>query len=134
MYMNPMWKKPVPKKSSLSICCVLDELFYTDSRISDIRSYAQSLGISFTLREYDAFNISADRKYVERLPAFHIYIDHHRHKTIYLDSEVRPEEQIDYYVHLCLEREEKKKLGFLAWIRSLFQKSHGRSRAILRSK
>jgi hypothetical protein len=132
--MNPMWKKSVPKKSSLSICCVLDELFYTDSRISDIRSYAQSLGASFTLREYDALNFSADRKHVERLPAFHIYIDHHRHKTIYLDSEVSPEEQIYYYVQLSLEREEKKKLSFLAWIQSLFQKSHGRNRAILRSK
>lgn len=129
-----MWQKPVPKKFPLTICCVLDELFYTDSRISDIRSYAQSLGVSFTLREYDAFKFSADRKHVERLPAFHIYIDHHRHKTIYLDSEVRPEEQIDDYVKLCLEREEKKKLSFLAWIRSLFQKSHGRSRSILMSK
>lgn len=129
-----MWKKSVPKKSPLNICCVMDDLYYTDSRISDIRSYAQSLGASFTLREYDAFKFSADRKHVERLPAFHIYIDHHRHRTIYLDSEVSPEEQIDECVRICVEREQQKKLSFLEWIQSLFQKSHGRSRAILRSK
>lgn len=134
MYMNPMWQMHQAKKFSLNICCVLDDTFYTDSRISDIRSYAHSVGASFTLREYDSFKFSADRKHVERLPAFHIYIDHHRHKTIYLDSEVRPEEHIDECARICVEREERKKLSFLEWFKSMFQRSHGRSRAILRSK
>jgi hypothetical protein len=133
MYTNPMWKKPTPRKFPLNICCVLDDTFYTNSRISDIRSYAHSLGASFTLREYDAFKFSADRKYVERLPAFHIYIDKSRDRTIYLDSEVKPEDHIDECVHLFLDKEERRAMGFLAWIKSLFQRSRGRSRAILRS-
>lgn len=133
MYTNPMWKNPTPKKFPLSICCVMEDTFYTNPRISNIREYAHKMGATFTLREYDTFKFSVDRKYVERLPAFHIYIDRHHHKTIYLDSQVKPEDQIDECVHLCLEREERRAMSFIEWIRSLFQKLHGRNRAVLRS-
>lgn len=129
-----MWKKLEQQKLPISICCVMDNLYYTDSRISDIRSYAHSLGASFTLREYDSFKFSADRKHVERLPAFHIYIDSHRDRTIYLDSELMPEQHLDECAYIYLKRKEQKNLSFLAWFRGLFSKSHGRSRAILRSK
>ena len=128
-----MWKNPTPKKFPLSICCVMEDTFYTNPRISNIREYAHKMGATFTLREYDTFKFSVDRKYVERLPAFHIYINRHHHKTIYLDSQVKPEDQIDECVHLCLEREERRAMSFIEWIRSLFQKLHGRNRAVLRS-
>ena len=75
MYTNPMWKNPTPKKFPLSICCVMEDTFYTNPRISNIREYAHKMGATFTLREYDTFKFSVDRKYVERLPAFHIYIN-----------------------------------------------------------
>ena len=133
MYTNPMWKNPTPKKFPLSICCVMEDTFYTNPRISNIREYAHKMGATFTLREYDTFKFSVDRKYVERLPAFHIYINRHHQKTIYLDSQVKPEDQIDECVHLCLEREERRAMSFIEWIRSLFQKLHGRNRAVLRS-
>lgn len=128
-----MWQRPTPRRFPLSICCVLEDTFYTDSRISDIRAYAYSVGASFTMREYDSYKFSADKKYVERLPAFHVYIDKSRNRTFYLDSEIKPEEQINECSKLCLEREERKKLSFIEWIKSLFHKSHGRNRSVFRT-
>jgi len=134
MYTNPMWKNTIPKKFPLNICCVMEEIYYTNPRISNICDYAHSIGASFTLREYDTFKFPVDRKYVERLPAFHIYIDRHHFRTIYLDSQVKPEEQIDECFHICLKREEQKQLSFIEWFQRLFQKLHRRNRPILRSK
>lgn len=129
MYENPVkeWAKPTIRQYPVRVCCVVDDIAHNDARIPPIRSYAHSTGATFISREYDSEKFSDDRNMIERLPAFHIYINKAYQKTFYFDS--NPLEQIDESILHCISIKEKK-WSILSWIKSALR---GR-KSLIRSK
>ena len=120
-----------PKTESypVRICCVVDELSDSDgnSLIPRIREHTHKAGATFTTRHYNSRKNSDDRDYVERLPAFHVYINKAHIKTFY--SNTRPFQHIDesverYIKKLAAKKERSERwrqrfTGFVQWMKGL---------------
>ena len=102
MFANPMKreKKHIILKYPILVKGVVDDL---SDDIRFVRDYANKVNILFETRLYDPRKISEDCNFVERLPAFHIYVKNGYSKTFYLNT--RPTQIIDEIV----EEYKKKK-------------------------
>ena len=103
------------------VTCVLDDYSdYSDPTIHSIRDHCKSKSVLFTTRIYDSDKYSCDRYFMERLPAFHIYIKKAYIKTYYPNT--RPLQNVDEAVETYMKRLEaakKKKLTWQKWIQSI---------------
>jgi hypothetical protein len=71
----------------IHICCILDEYDDYDNRIiHEVRDHCIKMQVLFTTRLYDSIKYNCDRDYIERLPAFHIFINRLYIKTYYLNT------------------------------------------------
>jgi hypothetical protein len=90
---------------------VVDDLSKISKDIQDIRDYCHDLNIVFITREFDSAKYSDDRYRIERLPAFHIYVNKCYNKTFYPNT--RPyqiiEEIVEKYIKRLEEDENNKK-------------------------
>lgn len=113
------------------IICVLDEYSDFDNHIlHEIRDYCNKKSVLFTTRIYDSDKYSCDRDFIERLPAFHIYIKRAYSKTYYPNT--RPLQHVDEAVELYMKRLDatKKRKGVLRkrfltivkWLKSLWHR------------
>jgi hypothetical protein len=125
MYENPIkeWTKPKKQIYELRICCVVDDISHTDQRIHEIRTYTNGIGAIFMSREYNSSKFSDDRNMIERLPAFHAYINKCYVETFYMD--MNPREKIDKYIQECIAKEEQKKRAWniIGWLKTSLRKS-----------
>ena len=111
---NPL--RELMKKSEkiihpITVRCVVDDLSKISKDIQDIRDYCHDLNIVFITREFDSAKYSDDRYRIERLPAFHIYVNKCYNKTFYPNT--RPyqiiEEIVEKYIKRLEEDENNKK-------------------------
>jgi hypothetical protein len=111
---NPL--RELMKKSEkiihpITVKCVVDDLSKISKDIQDIRDYCHDLNIVFITREFDSAKYSDDRYRIERLPAFHIYVNKCYNKTFYPNT--RPyqiiEEIVEKYIKRLEEDENNKK-------------------------
>jgi len=91
----------------ITVKYVVDDLSDTNRDIQDLRDYSHRLNITFITREYNSFKYSDDRYNIERLPAFHIYVNSILKKTFYPNTD--PYKVIDETLNKYLEKLEKKK-------------------------
>ena len=119
MYQNPIRELiKIRQSHELRICCVVDDISHTDQRIHEIRTYTNGIGATFMSREYNSIKFSDDRNMIERLPAFHAYINKCYVETFYMESS--PLEKIDKYIQDCIAKEEQKKRrwNILGWLKT----------------
>jgi hypothetical protein len=134
--MNPLHnEKPKPKKLSYPVkfVCVVDDLSEEAPLLNDIRDYANSLGAIFTTRLYNSRKYSDDCDRIERLPAFHAYVNGGYNRTFYANT--RPFQHVEECIQVCIDRDERKKVRkdkwkkkwqtFLKWIHRI---SHRKTR------
>jgi len=71
----------------IKVVCVLnnDDGYPTDTLVQ-VKDHCDLLNISFYTRTYDSIKFSEDRKYIEKLPAFHIFVKGLHKNTFYTDS------------------------------------------------
>ena len=103
-------KNKISKKINypIKVYCIVDDLS-TASRntlLRDIKTHTLNSGATFITREYDSRKFSNDRDVIERLPAFHIYINNIYDRTFY--SNTRPLDHINESITIHLNNEEKK--------------------------
>ena len=103
-------KNKISKKINypIKVYCIVDDLSNA-SRITiirDIKTHTLNSGAIFITREYDSRKFSNDRDVIERLPAFHIYINNIYDRTFY--SNTRPLDHINESITIHLNNEEKK--------------------------
>ena len=122
MHDNPMieWKKAKKQSYELRICCVVDEISHTDQWVHEIQTYANGIGATFIYREYNSSKFSDDRNMIERLPAFHAYIDKAYTETFYMDS--NPLEKIDKYIEECIARQDRR-WTILGWLKTKLRRT-----------
>lgn len=111
----------------IHVCCVLDEYSdYNDVTLHMIRDYCAKKNVLFTTRRYDSDKYSCDRYFIERLPAFHIYMRKSYEKTYYPNT--RPIQHIDEILERYTRQIENKRLrkqlwkkrvaSFIKWLKS----------------
>lgn len=112
----------------IHVCCILDEYSdFDDIVLHGVRDYCIKKNLLFTTRLYDSTKYNCDRDYIERLPAFHIFMNRLHMKTYYPNT--RPLQHIDEILDLYLKRENakqqkkhlwnKKIREFIEWLKSL---------------
>ena len=75
---------------------------------TDIRELCISEGIAFKVRDYCSRKFHEDCEYVERLPAFHIYLDKKYEKTLYPHS--LSNDSIISYIDSIAEKEKLRSI------------------------
>jgi len=71
------------------IVCVLDPNNNTNDDIADeVIEHCKINSITFTIREYNTVKYKKDRNSIEKLPAFYIYNNGLRLKTVYTEPDV----------------------------------------------
>lgn len=122
---NPIQRDQIRtvQKEWLPICvkCVLDELDdYNDVNIHAIRDYCIQLNVMFDTRLYDSDKYHDDRDVIERLPAYHVYINRRIFRTFYPNT--RPyqhiQESIQYYKD-GIEARKRRRHRFQSFIASI---------------
>jgi hypothetical protein len=95
-------------KYPVKIYCIVDDLSDAsrNSLLRDIRTHAINSGVIFTTREYDSRKFSNDRDVIERLPAFHAYVNKAYNRTFYQNT--RPLDHINECINICIHAEELK--------------------------
>ena len=95
-------------KYPVKIYCIVDDLSDAsrDILLRDIRAHAINSGVIFTTREYDSRKFSNDRDVIERLPAFHAYVNKAYNRTFYPNT--RPLDHINECIKICINVEELK--------------------------
>ena len=112
----------------IHVCCVLDSYEDFDNPVLHmVRDHCQILNVLFTTRLYDSDRYSCDRYYIERLPAFHIYMKKGYMKTYYTNT--RPLQNIHDVLELYRRKEDatlkrkhlwrKRFLAVLNWFKRL---------------
>jgi hypothetical protein len=89
----------------ITVKCVVSDMSDLDSKIQEVKKYAQKQHVSFILRTFSE-SISDDRNFIQRLPAFHIYEGKSYKKTFYLDT--NPNRYIDDVVQLYIYKLREK--------------------------
>ena len=59
---------------------------YPPETILQVKDHCDLLNIPFYTRAYDSIKFSEDRKYIQKLPAFHIFVKGLHKDTFYTDS------------------------------------------------
>lgn len=91
----------------IHVCCVLDDYSDFNSPVLHmVRDHCRTLNVLFTTRLYDSDKYSCDRYYIERLPAFHIYMKKGYVKTYYTNT--RPLQNIHDVINIYRKKEEEK--------------------------
>ena len=81
--MSPYWHMDL----QIKVVCVLNnEDEYPTDALLLIKDHCDLLDIPFYTRVYDSIRFSEDRKYIEKLPAFHIFVKGLHKDTFYTDS------------------------------------------------
>ena len=71
----------------MKVLCVLNhEDEYPTDTLLHIKDHCDLLNIPFYTRAYDSIKFSEDRKYIQKLPAFHIFVKGLHKDTFYTDS------------------------------------------------
>lgn len=71
----------------IKVVCVLNhEDEYPTEALLHIKDHCDLLNIPFYTRAFDSIKFSEDRKYIEKLPAFHIFVKGRHKDTFYTDS------------------------------------------------
>ena len=71
----------------MKVICILNhEDEYPTDALLLIKDHCDLLDIPFYTRPYDSIKFSEDRKYIQRLPAFHIFVKGLHKDTFYTDS------------------------------------------------
>lgn len=76
--------------------------------LQQIKEFCESKELTFYTREYNPNVISDDRHFIEKLPAFHIYVKSSYTNTFYMDT--HPRHVIRETIEQYLEKEEKEKI------------------------
>lgn len=115
-------------KYPIKVYCIVNDLSEAsrNSLLREIKTYAINSGVMFITREYDSRKFSNDRDIIERLPAFHVYINRAYNRTFYPNT--RPLDHINECVNTHLNNEEikvkrkerwsKMYESFKAWMRN----------------
>jgi len=115
----------------ITVKCVVDDLSIITKDLIAIRDYSHSLNIVFITREYDSSKYSDDRHYIERLPAFHIYVKTTYKKTFYPNT--RPYQIIQQTLEKYIRRLEEIERNKDAWYR-FFNKMLERMKKLVHRK
>ena len=71
----------------LRVTCVMNnEDEYPSENILQVKDHCDLLNIPFHIRAFDSIKFSEDRKYIQKLPAFHIFVKGLHKDTFYTDS------------------------------------------------
>ena len=74
---------------SLKVVCILDPTNnINDDIVEEVMEHCKANSIICTTREYDSDKYKKDRNSIEKLPAFYIYNNGLRLKTVYTESDV----------------------------------------------
>ena len=106
---NPMFNAKEHRKTHLNRFLVVFVVRNIQNlkETTDVRELCISEGIAFKIRDYCSRTYHEDCEYVERLPAFHIYLDKKYEQTLYphtlykdsilsfIDSVAEKERQLD---------------------------------------
>ena len=95
-------------KYPIKVYCIVDDLSDAsrDPLLRDIKNHAINSGVIFTTREYDSQKFSNDRDIIQRLPAFHVYINKGYNRTFYPNT--RPLDHINECIRIYLNNEDIK--------------------------
>ena len=108
-------EKKERKIHPITVKCIVDDLSKISKDLQEIRDYSHSLNLLFITREYNSTKYSDDRNYIERLPAFHIYVKNVYKRTFYPNT--RPyqiiQQTLEKYINHLEEIERNKD----AWYR-----------------
>ena len=90
---QPTPARHVPHKQAsmtdlqIKVLCILKhEDEYPTESLLYIKDHCDLLNIPFYTRAYDSMKFSEDRKYIQKLPAFHIFVKGLHKDTFYTDS------------------------------------------------
>lgn len=73
-----------PRLLPIQVVCVVSSLnTEADPVLTEVRSFCQEKNVQFQTRAYDSYRSRYDRDQVERLPAFHIFVNQRYEKTFY---------------------------------------------------
>jgi len=90
------------------ITCIVRD--YSDANsspvIQNIKAHANECGALFTTRFYDSQGKTEDRDFIERLPAFHAYVEKGYFRTFYPNT--RPIQHVDECIAACIKRAEAR--------------------------
>ena len=100
------YKEPI--KYPVKVYCIVDDLSEAsrNTQLRDIKNHAISSGAIFLTREYDSRKFSNDRDVIQRLPAFHVYINKSYNRTFYPNT--RPLDHINECINIYLKQEETR--------------------------
>ena len=68
------------------VCVMNNEDEYPPENILQVKDHCDLLEIPFYIRAFDSIKFSEDRKYIQKLPAFHIFVKGLHKDTFYTDS------------------------------------------------
>ena len=83
-------------------CIVRDYNESNDVVLHAIRDHTNNSGGIFMTRIYDSRKYSADRDFIERLPALHAYVDNRYIRTFYPNT--RPLQHVDECIEIHVKR------------------------------
>jgi hypothetical protein len=108
-------KKSKDIKYPIKIYCIVDDISDASRNLllREIKNHAINSGVIYTTREYDSYKFSNDRDVIQRLPAFHAYINKSYNRTFY--SNTRPLDHINECIKIHLNNEEKKIRRIQRW-------------------
>ena len=95
-------------KYPIKVYCIVDDLSDAsrNTTLREIKTHAINSGVMFTTREYDSQKFSNDRDVIERLPAFHVYINKAYNRTF--SPNTRPLDHINECINIYLKNEDIK--------------------------
>ncbi len=100
----------------ITVVCVVKHEWEDDSEIQEIqqiKDFCESKAITSYTREYNPHKMPDDRHFVERLPAFHIYVKSGYTHTFYLDT--HPKHIIRETVHQFLNKQKENAEKNVIW-------------------
>lgn len=116
--------KPPPTLLPIQVECVVSSLdTQTDPILAEVRSFCQEKRAQFQMRVYDSYRSRYDRDQIERLPAFHIFVNQRYEKTFYPNG--RPFQVIYQVIEAyneAVQRRLQKKQRFRTMLTNLKQK------------
>jgi hypothetical protein len=107
----------------MKVLCILNhEDEYPTDALLLIKDHCDLLDIPFYTRPYDSIKFSEDRKYIQKLPAFHIFVKGLHKDTFYTDSspKLKIRSAYDKYKAKALKAAAKGKTWSIFKIFSLF--------------
>ena len=112
---NPMFNAKDERKTHLDRFLVVFVVRNTQNfkELADLRQLCIDEGVAFKIRDYCSRTYSEDCEYVERLPAFHIYLDKKYEQTLY--PHTLHKESILSFIDSVVEKERLIALKSRGW-------------------